>query len=89
MFTSVRKFKGLEAKAVMIVDMSVSSLTDPEKQRLAYVGCSRAKHLLKVAILDNTDISDFGDCLRKINSSRNVPKNKKGLARLLNLKIEN
>ena len=89
LFTSVRKFKGLEAKAVMIVDMSVSSLTDPEKQRLAYVGCSRAKHLLKVAILDNTDISDFGDCLRKINSSRNVPKNKKGLARLLNLKIEN
>lgn len=89
LFTSVRKFKGLEAKAVMIVDVSVSALVDPEKQRLAYVGCSRAKHLLRVAVVDSTDVSDFGCCLRSINSSRNVSKNKKGLARLLNMKIEN
>lgn len=89
LFTTVRKFKGLEAKAVMIMDVSIKSLTDSEKQRLAYVGCSRARHLLKIAIMNDTDQKAFGDCLRKINTSRNVPKNKKGLGRLLNVRIEN
>lgn len=89
LFTTVRKFKGLEAKAVMIIDVSVTALTQPEKRRIAYVGCSRAKHFLKIAVLDNTDAHEFGDCLRQINSSRNVPKNKKGLIRLLNLRLDN
>ncbi len=88
LFTTVRKFKGLEAKAVMIIDVSIRALTHPEKQRLAYVGCSRAKHLLSIAIYDDTNSAELGDCLRRINSSRNVPKNKKGLGRLLNVKID-
>ncbi len=89
LFTTVRKFKGLEAKAVMVIDVSIRSLVDPEKQRLIYVGCSRAKHFLNIAILEDVDKSDYGTYLRKINSSRNVPKNKKGLGRLFNIKINN
>lgn len=87
LFTSVRKFKGLEAKAVMLIDISINSLTIHEKQRLIYVGCSRAKHLLEITIVDDTDQKNIGECLRKINPSRNVPKNKKGLGRLLNIGI--
>ncbi len=89
LFTTIRKFKGLEAKAVMIIDLSISALAYPENQRLVYVGCSRAKHLLKIAILEDIDREDYGNYLRKINSKRNVPKNKKGLGRLLNVKIQN
>lgn len=88
LFTTIRKFKGLEAKALMLIDVSLTSLTNPEKQRLVYVGCSRAKHLLKIAILEDLDSENFGDCLRKINPTRNVPKNKKGLGRLLNVRVE-
>ena len=60
LFTTVRKFKGLEAKAVMIIDVSIKALTNPEKRRLAYVGCSRAKHLLKIAIYEDADSRDIG-----------------------------
>ena len=89
LFTTVRKFKGLEAKAVMVIDLSIRSLTNTEKQRLAYVGCSRAKHLLKIAILEDISKDEYGDYLRRINSYRNVPKNKKGLIRLLNVQMDN
>ncbi|HCS74061.1 MAG TPA: hypothetical protein DIW17_09315 [Clostridiales bacterium] len=87
LFTTVRKFKGLEAKAVMVIDISVRSLINPEKQRLVYIGCSRAKHLLKLAIYEDIRKDEYGDCLRRINSERNVPKNQKGLGRLLNVNI--
>lgn len=88
LFTSVRKFKGLEAKAVLIIDLSISALTTPEKQRLTYVGCSRAKHLLHLAITNDTGQNDIGYCLKQINPTRNVPKNIKGLGRLLNISIK-
>ena len=51
-FTSVRKFKGLEAKAVLLIDAKKSKIDDPLQQRLMYVGCSRANTYLQVAILD-------------------------------------
>lgn len=88
LFTTVRKFKGLEAKAVMIIDTSIMSLTNPEKRRLIYVGSSRAKHLLKITLIDDPDPKSLEDCIRRISPTRNVPKNKKGLSRILNTKME-
>ena len=41
-FTTVRRYKGLEAKAVLLVDVHVSKLVKPTCQRLVYVGSSRA-----------------------------------------------
>ena len=51
-FTSIRKFKGLEAKAVLLIDAKKSKMKDPLQQRIMYVGCSRANTYLQVAILD-------------------------------------
>lgn len=34
LFTTIRKFKGLEAEAVLIVDAQMSALTNPENRRL-------------------------------------------------------
>lgn len=87
LFTTIRKFKGLEADAILIVDASMSALMIPENRRLLYVGTSRAKNLLNIAMLEDIDSSDMGDFLRNIAPGRNVPKNKKGLKRLLNITV--
>lgn len=86
-FTTIRKFKGLEAKAVLITDFSLSSLASPEDKRLLYVGTSRAKDILNVAMLEDVENSDMGDLIKSLAPDRNVPKNKKGLKRLLNISI--
>lgn len=87
LFTSIRKFKGLEAKAILIIDVSIRGLIKPENKRLLYVGSSRAKYFLEMACLEDVESSDMGEYLRNLNEHRNVPKNKKGFGRLLNLKV--
>lgn len=87
LFTSIRKFKGLEAEAVLIVDASMSALVQPENRRLLYTGTSRAKNLLNIAMLEDVKAGDYGDYLRTIAPGRNVPKNKKGLKRLFNIVV--
>lgn len=86
-FTTIRKFKGLEAKAILITDFAMSSLTSSEDRRLLYVGTSRAKDILNIAMLEDIETADIGDLIRKFAPERNVPKNKKGLKRLLNITI--
>ncbi|MGF9964523.1 NERD domain-containing protein [Bacillus rhizoplanae] len=56
-FTTIRKFKGLEAKAIMIVDVDVNSFEDKEYRDLLYVGCSRARHFLQLSIEELDRIS--------------------------------
>lgn len=85
LFTTIRKFKGLEAEAILIVDAQMSALTNPENRRLLYTGSSRAKNLLNIAMLEDIETGEYGDYLRNIAPGRNVPKNKKGLKRLLNV----
>lgn len=85
LFTTIRKFKGLEAEAILIVDVQMSALTNPENRRLLYTGSSRAKNLLNIAMLEDIKTGEYGDYLRNIAPGRNVPKNKKGLKRLLNV----
>lgn len=85
LFTTIRKFKGLEAEAVLIVDAQMSALTNPENRRLLYTGSSRAKNLLNIAMMEDIENAEYGNYLRNIAPGRNVPKNKKGLKRLLNV----
>lgn len=42
LFTTARKFKGLEADAIVLVDINYTTFADEEKQRLLYVAASRA-----------------------------------------------
>lgn len=88
LFTTIRKFKGLEAEAILVIDASMASLVKPEERRLLYVGCSRAKNLLNIAMLEDVSTDEMGDYLRNIAPNRNVPKNKKGLKRLLNITVD-
>lgn len=57
LFTTIRKFKGLEADAVLIIDIKEHSLEDKEYKDLLYVASSRAKHLLQLSIEELQPIS--------------------------------
>lgn len=86
-FTTIRKFKGLESDAILIVDTSMIGLKSEEDKRLLYVGSSRAKNYLEIAMIQDIEDSEMGDFIRALNPNRVLPKNKKGLKRLLNVEL--
>ena len=51
LFTSARKFKGLESDVIILIDMDEESFSDDEKRRLFYVAASRAKHHLDICFV--------------------------------------
>ena len=86
-FTTIRKFKGLEADAILIVDASMIGLKADEYKRLIYVGASRARNYLEIAMIQDIADVDMGDYIRCLNPNRVLPKNKKGLKRLFSVEI--
>ena len=58
-FTTVRRYKGLEAKAVLLVDVCVSKLPDWICQRLIYVGSSRATAYLEMLCLNDVSAAKY------------------------------
>lgn len=83
LFTSARKFKGLEADAIIIVDVDGEAFADDEDKRLFYVGCSRAKHQLDIVFIGNEDeLVEAGKGL----SDATFPNPRIGIARCLNVK---
>ena len=57
--TTTRKYKGLEAKAVLLVDVEVSKLTDVVMQRMIYIGGSRANTYLKIAFYEDVEKGQY------------------------------
>lgn len=83
LFTTARKFKGLEADAIIIVDVDSDTFKDIENKRLFYVGGSRAKHKLDIVYYGNDDE------LKEINtllSDMKFPTLLAGIARNLNVR---
>lgn len=64
LFTTCRKFKGLEADSVVLIDVN-KNLFNISNEQLFYVGASRARFKLSI-ILDMTD-EDCKNILKKIN----------------------
>lgn len=63
----------------------MAGLMEAENRRLLYTGTSRARNLLNIAMLEDVSQGEYGDYLRTIAPGRSVPKNKKGLKRVLNM----
>ena len=84
-FTTVRKFKGLEAEHVIMIDVDKRSLM--EDSLLFYVGASRAK--FKLTIITSMDENDCTEVIKNYNSivKRNDPK--ESLAKILGCKQYN
>ena len=48
--TTAKKFKGLEGKVIIIIDINRNSFDDDQQKRTFYVACSRATHRLSLFI---------------------------------------
>lgn len=60
LFTSARKYKGLESDVVILVDVDSETFSNEESKRVFYVGSSRAKHHLDiVSVLDESRIAEL------------------------------
>jgi len=83
-FTTCRKFKGLEADAVILVDIDKKVLTTDAKN-VFYVGTSRARFdLIMFANLNDVECADILSAYGKNASSK---RQKKALAAFLNAKF--
>ena len=83
LFTTARKFKGLESDAIIIIDVDDDSFADDESKRLFYVGASRAKHHLDIVFVG--DKSELESMVANL-SDKKFPTPIMGIARSLNVK---
>lgn len=79
--TTARRFKGLEATLVLVVDVDFARASDEVWRLLLYVACSRARHA--VHILSTTKEADLGDAVLALAGSEKVRPSWRGLCRLL------
>lgn len=75
LFTTARKFKGLESRVVIITDITKEDFEDDEYKRVFYVACSRAtQKLILVMNCDDSEINEIANTISK--SKRFAPKGK-------------
>ncbi|MDR3349644.1 MAG: NERD domain-containing protein [Acidaminococcales bacterium] len=84
LFTTIRKFKGLEADAVLLLDCSLRDMAEEGAKRLLYSGASRAKYILRIAVREDLPEAEHEEYMNKILGGRDLPKSREGLARLFN-----
>lgn len=65
LFTSSRKFKGLESDAIILVDIDETTFASDENKRLFYVGSSRAK--LNLDLIVNGNESTIATIVDQLN----------------------
>lgn len=64
LFTSARKFKGLEASVVILIDVDKKTFDFEEERRVFYVGSSRAKHYLNIfSVIHDDEILQFAEAV--------------------------
>lgn len=82
--TSIRRFKGLEAKVIILLDASAETLGTAQRCREFYVGTSRAMHELHV-IFQARDEAEIGAFIGTVceRDGRKLRKGLKGLKQLL------
>lgn len=55
LFTTARKFKGLEADVIIVIDVDQNTFINDENRRIFYVGTSRAKHNLDIIHIEGDE----------------------------------
>ena len=83
LFTTARKFKGLEADVIIIIDVGEDVFADDESKRLFYVGSSRAKHQLDIVFVGDEDMLKTAE---RGLTDQSFPNARIGIARCLNVK---
>jgi hypothetical protein len=86
-FTSVRRFKGLEAKMVIMADVEVGEFYQREYRNRFYVGSSRAMHELHILISGCTALN-FRKAMDGLAPERKLRNTARSFAEFLNAKWE-
>lgn len=72
-FTTARKFKGLEADVIFIVDIDADTFKNDENRRVFYVGASRAKSQLElISVLSDAEEKEMIYSLTKGTGRRRL-----------------
>lgn len=80
LFTTARKFKGLESDVIIVIDVDQETFADDESKRLFYVGASRAKHYLDIIHCESDeDLKELASELAGEESKRALVDIAKGL----------
>lgn len=85
LFTTVRKFKGLEAEVVICVDVDAQTFNNETGRNLFYVGTSRARTWLD--ILTTASQEELADAITGESISRKRPQAIKAIRDTLQVKI--
>ena len=80
-FTTCRKFKGLEADAVILIDIDANTFAG-DNAKIFYVGTSRARY--KLCLFSDMSDEECANALSKFTSKQNPRKPKRELASALN-----
>lgn len=84
LFSTARKFKGLESDAIIITDVDRDVFSDDKAKCVFYVASSRAKHCLTyISVLDEDDVAKLVEDL----GSRPTNEPSKDSADLLNIQV--
>ena len=83
LFTSCRKFKGLEADGIIIVDLDKATMRE-HAEKLLYVGISRAR--FQLALIADLSEEECGELLDHMDMRR-TKRPKKALAAVYNTKL--
>lgn len=83
LFTTARKFKGLESDAIILIDADDELFVHEDGKRLFYVGTSRAKHNLDILFIGNEE--KLGHMISEI-SDKSYPNSMIGIAVSLGVK---
>jgi hypothetical protein len=73
-YTNVYKFKGLESRVIITVDVDKSCFVNEEKKRAFYVACSRATQ--RLALYINGDEAEVKNIADAISNSKFAPQGK-------------
>jgi hypothetical protein len=83
--STVRKYKGLEATLIIVVDADFRGAVNPDWRQRFYVACSRARHA--VHIVTDTVESDLREALIKLSGTDKVRPSWRALSRQIGLTL--
>lgn len=82
----MRRYKGLEAKAILLVDVRVSQLIKEVCQRLIYVGSSRATAYLETLFLNDVAEEEYPALMVQLGEG--IAPSSKGIADWLGMECK-
>ncbi len=75
LYTTSRKFKGMEGNVVILIDVKKKTFLSEEQKRNFYVAASRAKQKLDIILsVDENELRDIADEIKEIQVSNNLAK---------------